>query len=250
MRLLLVNPNTSQFVTDAVTAEARRVASPGTEIKGVTGTMGAPIIGCRADNAVGTYMAVELAVEHAADCDAVLLAVSFDSGLGALRELLSIPVVGMSEAAMLTACMLGRRFAMLTFGARAVPLYEDLVRSYGLQEHFAGMVALPALTDAELKDPILLKPRLMEQVEIAVNQQGADVVALTGAIFAGLVPRLQDASPVPLVDGIACGVRMAEMLAQVAYTKARAGSYRLPARKDMSGVGPALAALYRNLPED
>jgi len=126
LRILLINPNTSAFVTEACDAVARRHAAPGTEIVAVTASRGVPIIGCRTENAIAAAMTVELAAEHAEGCDAVVLAVSFDSGLAAVRELLAIPVVGMSEAAMLTACLLGGRFAYLTFGSRAVPLYEEL----------------------------------------------------------------------------------------------------------------------------
>ena len=77
---------------------------------------------------------MELAARHASDCDAILLAVSFDSALAELRELLAIPVVGMTEAAMLTACMVGDRFALLSFGDRAMPLYERLAQNYGLRD--------------------------------------------------------------------------------------------------------------------
>ena len=38
-----------------------------------------------------------------------------------------IPIVRMSEAGMLAAMTLARRFSLLTFGNRAVPIYEELV---------------------------------------------------------------------------------------------------------------------------
>ena len=249
MRILLINPNTSSFVTEACAAEARRNASSATEIRAVTADKGVPIIGCRAENAIGAYLTLELAVEHARDCDAVLLAVSFDSGLQAARELLAIPVVGMSEAAMLTACTLGERFAFVTFGARAAPVYEALIRAYGLEARSAGVLALPGLSPAELRDPARVAPVLLEAVARAVEERGADAVVLGGAVFAGLADRLKQQSPVPLVDGIACGVRLAELLAACGFVKPRSGSYRLPTRKPISGVGPALARLYGDLPE-
>ncbi len=85
MRILLINPNTSEFVTAAVTAEAKRAAAAGTEIQSVTGAMGPPIISCRSENAIGTHTAMELAADHVAGCDAIVLAVSFDSALAELR---------------------------------------------------------------------------------------------------------------------------------------------------------------------
>ena len=249
MRILLINPNTSVFVTEACLAEARRHAAPGTTIVGVTASRGVPIIGCRTENAIGAAMSVELAAEHAEGCDAVVLAVSFDSGLAAVRELLPIPVVGMSEAAMLTACLLGSRFAYLTFGSRAAPLYEELIAAYGLERRSAGVVALPMLSPDELRDPARVAPLLLDAVDRAVAERGAESAVLGGAVFAGLAARLRRESPVPLVDGIAAAVRLAEMLVATGFVKPRAGSHRLPTRKPVAGLADGIMRLYGRLPE-
>lgn len=247
MRLLLINPNTSTFVTDTVVAEARRVASEGTEIAGVTGTRGAPIIGCRTENAIGTYEAIELAATHSDGFDAILLAVSFDSGLRPLREHLAIPVVGMSESAMLTACMLGGKFSLVTFGTRAVTLYEELVESYGLAGRYAGTVTLPPLSEDELRNPSTIVPRLVEEIERATAEQGAEAIILAGAVFAGLTDEIKTRVPIPVVDGIATGVRMAETLVALDFGKPRTGSYAAPQGKSLQGVSAELAALYEKL---
>ena len=186
MRLLLINPNTSEFVTRAVAKAARQAALPDTEVVAVTGKRGAPIISGRTENALGAVESINLAAEHAEGCDAVLLAVSFDSGLKPLRELLNIPVAGMSEAAMLTACMLGGRFALVSFGDRAAHLYRELAFEYGLGERLAGVRALPALTQEELESPERVAPRLIGEIDKAVREQGAEAVVLAGAVFAGL----------------------------------------------------------------
>ncbi len=50
----------------------------------------------------------------------MLLAVSYDTALLAAREMLRVPVVGMTEASMHAACLLGTRF-----GAAAVRAVKD-----------------------------------------------------------------------------------------------------------------------------
>lgn len=248
MKILLINPNTSSFVTKAVTAEAERVATPGTEIQGVTGEMGPAIIGCRSENAIGTHDAMELAARHAGNCDAIVLAVSFDSALTELRELLAIPVVGMTEAAMLTACMLGDRFALLSFGDRAMPLYERLAQNYGLRDRFAGSFSLRQLTPEELRDPRIIVPLIQEEATRAIERTRAEAIVLAGAVFAGLARELRDEVPVPVLDGISCGVAMAEMLVRLDFAKPTAGSYRFPRSQEMAKLGPGLSELYRSLP--
>src|SRR5512137_1045322 len=98
MRILVVNANTSAIVTEKVAVEARASASPGTEIVAVTGTFGARVIGSRSEHAIGEHSTIALVACHGADCDAVVIAVSYDTGLRGARELLPIPVVGMTEA--------------------------------------------------------------------------------------------------------------------------------------------------------
>ena len=126
-------PTPRDIVTDKVAAAgARQCVSPGTEIVAVTGSFGARVIGTRAEHAIGEHSTIALASRHAPGCDAVVIAVSYDTGLRAARELLAIPVVGMTEAGLLTACMLGGRIGVITFGRRVLPLYHELVASYGL----------------------------------------------------------------------------------------------------------------------
>jgi len=86
MKLLLINPNTTLAVTDAVLATARASALPGTEFKAVTGKFGPVVIGSRAENAVAQHGVLSLLAEHAIGYDAVVLAVSLDTGLWACRE--------------------------------------------------------------------------------------------------------------------------------------------------------------------
>src|ERR1044072_2675839 len=107
MRILVLNANTTDFVTQTAATEARRVASPGTEIVTATAHFGAAILATRRAHAIAEDGAVGLAARHAKGCDAVVIAVSYDTGLKALREMLDVPVVGMTEAALLSACMLG-----------------------------------------------------------------------------------------------------------------------------------------------
>ena len=142
MRILVVNSNTSAVVTEKVLAEARVAAAPGDEIVAVTGTFGARVIGTRAEHAIAEHSTVALVARHAGECDAAVIAVSYDTGLRAARELLPVPIVGMTEAGLLTACMLGGRIGVVTFGRRVLPLYQELAAAYGLASRIAGCGSL------------------------------------------------------------------------------------------------------------
>jgi allantoin racemase len=71
---------------------------------------------------------------------------------------------------------------------------------------------------------------------------------LVGAVMAGVPRRLQGDVPVPLIDGLACGVRQAELLVRLALPKARTGSYAPQTGRELVGVTPAIARTFAATP--
>ena len=74
MRLLIINPNISGSVTDLIEAEARRSASAGTGITMQTAAFGVAYIETRFEALIGAYATAQLAAEHHAGHDAVVIA--------------------------------------------------------------------------------------------------------------------------------------------------------------------------------
>lgn len=242
MRILMINPNTSQAVTERIAATARAAASAGTEIVAVHATVGVPYIATRAEAQIGGQAALELLAEHAPGCDAVVIAAFGDPGLGGARELSPVPVVGMAEAAMLTSCMLGRRFAIVTFAPALAPWFREIVDYHGLAGRLAGIRTLDGgfASIATVQDE--KEALLIDLACRAVAENDADVVILAGAPLAGLAARVADRIPVPVIDGVAAAVRQAETLAALKPRKATVGTFRKPDLKPSSGLPPALAA--------
>ncbi len=246
MKILAINPNTSSFVTDKVCAVAQAALGDRGTVSGVTGQSGPPIVGTRSECAMAAREALELAAQHADGYDAILLAISFDTGLDALREMLDIPVIGMSEAGMLAAMTCSRKFSMLTFGNRAVPLYEELVTYYGLDARSAGVLSLPPLTQEQLQDTSLVQPQIEEAIERAVAEDGTESVVLAGAVFAGLAEKLRSTVSVPVVDGIVAGTKLLEMQCALQTRKPAKGSLSAPPAKILTGSSEALTRLYKS----
>ncbi len=243
MKLLLANPNTSTAVTARIAAVARGVAAPGTEIVAVTGNAGVPYIATRAEAAIAGRTTMELMAEHGAGCDAAIVAAFADPGLGGAREVMSVPVIGLAEAAMLTACMLGRRFAIVTFSGSLGPWYRECVEYHGLSSRLAAIrsVELP-FTGVETVQTEL-EQALVDLCCRTVAEDDSDMVVLGGAPLAGLARKVAARVPVPLIDGVEAAVLQAEALVRLAPRKAIAGSFRRPAPKPVTGLPASLAAL-------
>jgi Asp/Glu/hydantoin racemase len=242
VRILMLNPNTSQSVTDLIAAAARAAAAPGTEIVPVTAPRGVPYIATRAEAVLGGAVALEMMAELHGGVDAAVMAAFGDPALGGARELFPIPVVGLAEAGMLTACMLGARFAVVTFAQALEPWYRECVEWHGLERRCAGVRALGGAFRSIGGVQREKEDLLVELALRAVEEDRADVVLLAGAPLAGLASHVADRVPVPVVDCVAASVKQAEALVALRPRKATRGTYRRPDPKESIGLAPALAA--------
>ncbi|MBJ3778016.1 aspartate/glutamate racemase family protein [Acuticoccus mangrovi] len=239
MRLLLLNANTSAGVTELCAAAARTALPQGWDILALTAPFGAKIIESRVENVIGAYALLNMLAEHHAAADAVLIAVSYDTGLAALRDVAPCPVVGMSQASLLTASLLGDRIGLVTFGTPH--LYRELAASYGVGERVAGIEVAKARAAEAYGAPHKVREAAHEAITRLVERDGADVVVLCGAAFAGMAEGLASEVAVPILDGVTCGTRLCAMLAGLALPR---GSAKAPVTgREGTGLSAALAAM-------
>ena len=241
--LLLINPNISDSVSDLIRAEAQRAASPGTQIDVLTAPFGVAYIETRFEALIGAYATAQLAAEHHMHYDAVVVAAFGDPGLGGLKEALPCPVVGLTKAALASACLLGGRFSIVAISQRITAWYRETVQHCGLESRLASIRAL----DEPLQDIGNVQgnqgERLQLLAERCVAQDGADVIVLAGAPLAGLARSIADHFPVPVVDGVSSAVRHAESLVALNVRAARAGSYQPPPHKSNQGLPDSISQL-------
>ena len=243
MRLLLVNPNISDSVSDLIRAEARRSASPDTEIEVLTAPFGVAYIETRFEALVGAYATAQVVAENVQRFDAVVVAAFGDPGLAGLRELLPVPVTGMTEAALATAHLLGHRISIIAISQRIQAWYREVVESHGFGDRLASIRALDRPISAIGGVQEEHAQALKALAERAVAEDGAEVIILAGAPLAGLARSLHGQLPVPVVDGVSSAVRHAETLAALKPGRALRGSFALPPEKPHRGLPPAIASL-------
>lgn len=240
MRILLLNPNTTPAITDRLYQAAVEVTAPDTVLIPLTASRGVPYIATRAEAQIGGAVALEMLAEQHRNVDAAIIAAFGDPGLLAARELFDIPVIGMAEAAMLAACMLGRSFAIVTFASALGPWYRECVEMHGLTGRCAGIRMLDgafrSISDVQEEKEELL----VELANRAVTELEADVVILAGAPLAGLAKKVKPRIPVPVVDQVQAAVKLAESVLTLGANKATAGTFRRPAAKPTIGLAREL----------
>ncbi len=237
MRILLINPNTTPSVTESVAAHVRRIAGPSVAIVPVTGRFGARYIASRAAAAIAGHAALDAFAEHGAGCDAVYLACFGDPGLLALREIASVAVVGMAEAACREAAAAGR-FSIVTGGTAWRPMLSEFVALLGLSNQLGGIRATAATGGEIHRDPDAALADLIAACRTCADIDGADTVILGGAGLAGLAERIQPSVSVRILCSVEAGTR-----AVLAAAAATSDPPSRPAVSDSIGLAPALARL-------
>lgn len=241
MKILLINPNTTEKLTSLLGDAARSVLSAGTTLDCITATSGVPYISTRTEAIVGGLSVLEILAEQHHNYDAAIVAAFGDPGLGAARELFDIPIVGLAEAGMLTACMLGGRFSIVTFSRALGPWYHECVEWHGMSRRCASVRMLDGAF-ASISEVQGEKADLLEKLALrAIEEDGADVIVMAGAPLAGLAPLIRERIPVPVVDCAQAALRQAETLATLKPVGARRGSFARPAAKPSLGLSEALA---------
>ncbi len=243
MRILLLNPNMTGAVTERLAATAAQAASPGTQIIPATAPRGFPYISCKAEAQVAGAIVLEMLAERQGSFDAAIVAAFGDPGLFAARELFDQPIVGMSEAAMLTACMLGKKFGVVSFAAAMEAWYAECVEAHGLAGRCAGIFCLKESFGSIASVAEEKADALVALAGDAVAA-GSDVVILAGAPLAGLAAEVAHRIAVPVVDQVQAALRQAETLARLGPRKATAGRFRRPPAKESSGLPATLAARF------
>lgn len=156
-------------------------------------------------------------------CDAVIVGAATDTGLQYLKEILSIPVVGITESACHLACVLGAKFAGITVFRRLIPPKANLIRYYGLESRaIQNPIRSCELTGKDIEglfDKTLMDSSIKPKFEAVAREcikDGAEVIICDDAWLAPALSYFEYFSVpdtgVPVVDASAAAVKMAETL--------------------------------------
>lgn len=235
MRILIVNVNTTESMTQAITEQARSVASPGTEIIGLTPRFGAESVEGNFESYLAAIAVMDRVMSYEGPYDAVIQAGYGEHGREGLQELLEVPVVDITEAAASLAMLLGHKYSVVTTLDRTVPLIEDRLKLAGVYERCASVRA-SGMGVLELEaSPQRAVEAIVAQAIEAVNQDKAEVICLGCGGMAGLDQQIRERAGVPVVDGVTAAVALAESLVRLGLTTSKVRTYATPRAKKMIG---------------
>ena len=237
MRLHIVNPNTTEAMTAKIAAAARAVALPDTIIDARQPAMGPISIEGFYDEAFAVPGMLGCIRDADRDgADAHIIACFDDTGLDAARAVAKAPVIGIGEAAFHMASLIAARFAVVTTLAVSIVPIEHNLRRYGLAERCARVRAadVPVLA-LEQRNPDALG-KIASEIAAAIRDDRTEAIVLGCAGMADLSAELAAAHGLPVVDGVAAAVTLAEGLVRLGLKTSRLGPYAAPRPKAYSGI--------------
>jgi allantoin racemase len=247
VRILFINPNTSAAFTERIGQIARQYAAAGTEVLVRAPDAGPRSIESAYDEVLSAPGTLEVALRELDQVDGLVLACYSDHPvIYALREATSKPVLGIAEASMYMACMLGQRFSVVTTNQEWEPRLWEAVRRYGLAERCASVrsTGLPVLA-LESASPKKTHALVLNEARKALEEDGAEVICLGCAGMAGMDKDMQAELGVPVLDGVVCALKLLEGMLEYGLETSKRLTYRTPGSKELVDLPRIYARVYK-----
>ena len=163
-----------------------------------------------------------------------------------LKEVSPVPVVGIAEASMSLALLIGARFGILAGMQRAVELMDSMVRTYGLEARYAGCELLD-LRVLDFENDRAATLEVLLQASQRLRERGADVLLLGCAGLTTFVDNLQGHTKMPVIDPVEAGCRLLMTVADSKLNTSHVGLYSKPAPQNMQDLGEVFSQKMANM---
>jgi len=236
MRIKIINPNTHQGMTRAIGETARRCARGDTEVVAVSPERGPLTIEDYYDEALATVGVMEEVKKGQTEgFDGYITACFGDPGLYQSREISDAPVIGIAEASLFMACMLGYKFSIISILERFKGPMEELVRKYGLESRCASVRCTNVAVAEFERDKSKGEDALLKAGKQAVEIDGAEVLCLGCAGMVGFDEELENELGVPVIDPVIAAVKMLERIIDCGRKTSKIMTFRPPEPKEITG---------------
>jgi len=221
MKILLINPNSSVEMTAAIQKAADEFVNGEYEAVCKYVPEAPRFIDSYEDKIVTAPGMIKMVKEYEKEYDAFIIACHCDPNIDAIKEISSKPVIGIGEASMKIASMLGHSFSVISASRHSVPNKEALIRKYHLQDKCVSVKSPKEEKFDGNKNDLYL-----ELAEEAIIDDMAEVIVLGCAGMAGLDKKIQNKLGVPTLDGVICALIIASGLVKYGVSTSKIRRYK------------------------
>jgi allantoin racemase len=236
MRIKVINPNTLEVMTQGINETVKMVARPDTEFVTVNPSRGPISIEGMYDSYLAAPQVIEEVLREKEKYDAYIIACYGDPALEAVREITEVPVIGICEASLYIASLLAPNFSIITVIPRVIVPLQQLVAKYGLAQRLASIRVTNLSVEEFAKDLVAGQRALLDEGRKAVVEDRAESLLLGCAGMAGLDAMMEKELGVPVIDGVAAAVKLAEALVDLGKKTSKINTYKYPEKKEFKGM--------------
>jgi len=234
MRICVINPNSSKSVTDHLRNTLNKIKRDDCELTVICPEHGPVSIESAYDETIAAFYVMDLVKKANEDgYDAIVLACFSDPGLDAAKEISSIPVIGIEEATLHMAAMLGHKFSIMTGMERRIPTRELHITIHGLSQSYASSPALEKSVLEMDSNPQKAKEKIIELARKAVKEDRAEVIILGCAGLAGYSEDIERELGVVVLDPSSVALKVAEAMVDLGLHHSKVGRFSFPPAKEI-----------------
>ncbi|MEL6617724.1 MAG: aspartate/glutamate racemase family protein [Pseudomonadota bacterium] len=207
MAVVIINPNSTTSMTEAMLMQARRSVS-GLHFEGWTSHKGPPSIQGSEDGDAATPPLLDL-VDQASrsGADGIIIGCFDDTALEEAARRAECPVVGIGQASYHYAALRNWRFSVVTTLSVSVSIIETNIKRQGLESRLARVRAseVPVLElDA---NPRMAGRTIVDEALRSEKHDGVSAIVLGCAGMVEVFQDVQSALSVQTIDPVSCAAR-------------------------------------------
>ena len=205
MKVLIINPNSDVKMTKAIDESARNFVKDRFILESISLEDSPAFVGSYEDIAMVGKGLIECIKKNQDKYHAFIIACHLDPNLDAAKEVSNKLVIGIGEASMKIASLLGKNFSVIGSSNKTTHLKKELVAKYGLKKYLKSV-----RTPDEGLENSTLEEKLIFAAKKAIEEDKAEILVLGCAGFAGIDKTIEKIVKVKVLDGIVCALMIAE----------------------------------------
>jgi len=213
MKILIINPNTSAEMTKTIDSEAKKRASLGTETTTLNPPDGPSFMSNAYHSAIQIPKVLDILEKNKSSYDYFIMACGLDPGLDACRVVVK-NIIGMGEAAIMTACAVANRFSFLSSTEATAAAVPDKLRSLGIDQS-----RLASVRPLGTSDEVVKKRHEMLALYCQLGQKciedGAGAVILSCAGMSDIKEYLEQYLKIPVIAGVISAIKIIEQFSNI-----------------------------------
>lgn len=229
MKILVINPNTNPKNTKVIEDAIKPYTPTGFQVEVVNPEKGPLGLESYYHNYLASVEVHKMIIDaEKRGYDGVVIACYGDPGIEAAKELVNIPVVGITEASYALAKILATRFLVVVSADTAVPRQIRYIKKLGIPDYQYAVRPIGLTVLGVMADRVSARDLIVKNCEQSLKETKAELIVMGCSGFSGLRSELERQLRVPIIDPVVAGVHLCATLIRMGLSQSKLTTYKTP----------------------